>query len=166
MNNLRKNYSVSCNSIYISLIIQFLQNVYWFVFSLLYHHYSVSEEMFQNVPSLLGNGNEIKFLTFGDHLVQVTQNHYCCSIVHGHPKQADGLSICHSGCISVVPESTSQLAVSARQLWLSRYVNKQFHRQERTGLRNNGNLHGINLISESGRESIICGQYTRVFNSA
>lgn len=47
----------------------------------------------------------MKFLTFGDYLAQGTQKHYICSIAHEQPKQVDGLSICHSGYILVLPES-------------------------------------------------------------
>ena len=45
MNNFRENYPASCNSAYISLIIQFLQKVYFF-FYFLYQHYSASEEFY------------------------------------------------------------------------------------------------------------------------
>lgn len=60
----KKNYSVSSNSVYISLIIQFLQNVYWIRFFLIL---SPLLCFWRNVS--LWDMEMINFSTFGDHLV-------------------------------------------------------------------------------------------------
>lgn len=54
----------------------------------------------------------MKILTFGDYLDQIIQNHYFSLVIHGQPKQADGLSLCHRGYISVLSELISQLVIS------------------------------------------------------